>query len=157
MNNQNIDELLINIFCYLDYDLNNKYEIILRLINDYLNPIYNQSKIKSLQFLTIDFIAKNADIRNINNLNILEVNNLANYIIILKLKYIIKSIELQEFRYEKFIKKIDNLSKNKSDYNYFINKRLNLTLFNIDIENEIKYFPNQLLSNILLQKIKTLY
>ena len=46
MNNQNIDELLINIFCYLDYDLNNKYEIILRLINDYLNPIYNQSKIK---------------------------------------------------------------------------------------------------------------
>lgn len=157
MNNKNIDELFINIFCCLDYDVINKYETIFKIIDDYLNPIYSQSKIKSLQFLTLNFIAKNADIRNINDLDILEENNLANYIIILKLKYIIKSIQLQEFRCEKFIKKFDNLTKNHKDYDYLINKRLNLTFFNIDIENEIKYLPHELLSNILLQKIQNLY
>jgi len=123
-----MDELLINIFWCLDYEIINKYETIVQLIDEYLKPIYSkQSKIESLQLLTLNFIAKNADIQNINNLDILEVNNLGNYIIILKLKYIIKSIQLQEFRYEKFIKKFDNLSKNHQNYDYLINKRRNLT------------------------------
>lgn len=152
-----MEQLLINIFCCLDYDVIDKYKTILQLINNYLQPIYSNSKINSLQFLTLNFIAKNADIRNINDLHILEINNLSDYIILLKLKYIIQSIQLQEFRYEKFSKKIDNLSKDHKDYNYLNNKRSNITLFNIDIENEIRYFPHELLRNILLQKIQNLY
>tara|TARA_Y100001978_G_C23638637_1_gene407173 strand:+ start:122 stop:346 length:225 start_codon:yes stop_codon:yes gene_type:complete len=74
-----MDELLINIFCCLDYEIINKYETIIQLIDEYLKPIYSkQSKIESLQLLTLNFIAKNADIRNINDLDILEVSNLGN-------------------------------------------------------------------------------
>jgi hypothetical protein len=87
----NCDDMLINIYCIIDYDLPNKYNTILEIINKYLEKNLN---INSLQYITCNFIAKNADIREIKDVDMLDINNLKDYIIILKLKHIIHAIEL---------------------------------------------------------------